>query len=197
MDREARKLTVELCDWLALAEGSSCGYYRILSKADKDDIQRGRTRLDENSSGSGFPLHELVDHYRDPAIRKTLIGRGGVLVATDLFPGCRGSYSDLVDKFGIKFKTFSKSLALRVASLMGYSPEMTQHLERVKRLLTRKVLKIQIWHELKFSIQNNPGKLSVRTLEVFHGKRPSRAVMVRSPFGKSYQMVYDMLYDTS
>ena len=44
---------------------------------------------------------------------------------------------------------------------------------------------VQQFKELKFAIRDNPGALRIRTHDVFHGKKPATAVVVRSPHGRS------------
>ncbi len=44
---------------------------------------------------------------------------------------------------------------------------------------------VQCFNELRFKIKGNHGKLSVRLHDLFHGKRPKRAVMVSSRFSKT------------
>ena len=44
---------------------------------------------------------------------------------------------------------------------------------------------LKVFQELRFRITGNPGRLSLRTHDIFQGRKPARAVMIRSPYGKT------------
>ena len=48
---------------------------------------------------------------------------------------------------------------------------------------------VKLFKELKFVIRDNPGALRVRTHDLFHGKKPATAVVVRSPHGRPGIMI--------
>ena len=56
-------------------------------------------------------------------------------------------------------------------------------------LLHAKVSEMQIFQELKWEINGNPGKVCIRTHKTWQGHQPKRTVIVRSAFGKLFKIV--------
>jgi hypothetical protein len=122
--------------------------------------------------------------YKDPAIKRTLLSRQFELSPRDLFSG--DTFMEMKRVHGAKFAShFASRLAARLASMLAKNPAgpgLELRSEQRNFLLTN-VKQIQVFQELRFTIKDHNGKVSVRTHETYHLRRPSRTVMVRSPHG--------------
>jgi hypothetical protein len=119
--------------------------------------------------------------YKDPAIQKMLLSCQHELSPRDLFSG--DTFDELKRAYGAIFgSNFSSRLAVRLASMLGKATEF-QSCSHQKSFLLAEVKKIQLFRELRFTIKDHHGKVSVRTHWTYHHRRPSRAVMVRSSYG--------------
>jgi hypothetical protein len=86
-------------------------------------------------------------------------------------------------------------LARRLSKIMGHrsryssfgedAPTSRQGEQLLRNYLyaRAKVDAIECFNELRFRIAGSPGRLVVRCHDKFHDKTPTRAVLVRSPYG--------------
>ena len=99
--------------------------------------------------------------YKDPAIQKMLLSCQHELSPRDLFSG--DTFDELKRAYGAIFgSNFSSRLAVRLASMLGKATEFQSHSHQ-KSFLLAKVNKIQLFRELRFTIKDHHGKVSVRT----------------------------------
>jgi hypothetical protein len=135
-----------------------------------------------------------VPDYEDPAIKRMLCSSGGTLEVLDTLPG-GADFRSLRAQYGKKgFDSFARKLALRICKIRGTADALDEAADLTTCstseigdffLQTLDLHQLNIFQELQFSISRNPGKVSVRVHETFHGRKPARAVMIRSPYGKS------------
>ena len=139
-----------------------------------------------------------VPDPRSAAVTRSLRSRGGdnLVDVRDLFPGGDG-YNDLKKKFGICMPELGHKLALRACKIMGEPSRFDKlarncETEELREFLEEEagISTLDTFKQLRWKIAGHPGKLSLRTHEIFHGKTPSRGVVVRSPFGESYSTSY-------